>query len=81
MRDNAEAEFESVTPTDFSMYDLGDTAHVGWYYIPVANKAPIWMDPYLNENVHIYMISYVVPFMWMAFPSVFSVWIFHEACQ
>lgn len=61
MRDNAEAEFESVTPTDFSMYDPGDTAHVGWYYIPVANKAPIWMDPYLNENVHIYMISYVVP--------------------
>ena len=30
-------------------------------YNPVQNKAPIWMDPYLNANVNIYMISYVVP--------------------
>lgn len=60
-RANTETAFDSVTPTDFSMYDKDDLAHVGWYYIPVANKAPIWMDPYLNENVNIYMISYVVP--------------------
>ena len=43
------------------MYEPTDLAHVGWYYIPVQNEAPIWMDPYLNENVNIYMISYVVP--------------------
>lgn len=55
------SEFDSVTPTDFSIYDKDDLAHVGWYYIPVANKAPIWMDPYLNENINVYMISYVVP--------------------
>ena len=61
IRDNIEDEFDSVTPTDFSMYDPDDVAHVGWYYIPVANKAPIWMNPYLNENINIYMISYVVP--------------------
>lgn len=60
-RADTESEFESVTPTDFSIYDKDDLAHVGWYYIPVANKAPLWMDPYLNENVNIYMISYVVP--------------------
>lgn len=60
-RENTEAEFESLTPTDFTMYEKDDLAHVGWYYIPVQNGAPIWMDPYLNENVNIYMISYVVP--------------------
>ena len=60
-RSDTESEFSSVTPTDFSMYSKDDLAHVGWYYIPVANKAPLWMDPYLNENVNIYMISYVVP--------------------
>lgn len=60
-RNDTESEFESVTPTDFSMYDPDDLAHVGWYYIPVANKAPLWMDPYLNENINVYMISYVVP--------------------
>lgn len=60
-RINTQEAFESVTPTDFSMYEKDDYAHVGWYYIPVANKAPIWMDPYLNENINVYMISYVVP--------------------
>lgn len=60
-RPNTQSAFDSVTPTDFSMYDKDDLAHVGWYYIPVANKAPLWMDPYLNENINVYMISYVVP--------------------
>lgn len=60
-RNDTNSAFESVTPTDFSMYEKDDAAHVGWYYIPVENKAPIWMNPYLNENVNIYMISYVVP--------------------
>lgn len=60
-RADTQSSFDSVTPTDFSMYEKDDLAHVGWYYIPVANKAPIWMDPYLNENINVYMISYVVP--------------------
>lgn len=53
--------FEALEPTDFSMYDKSDLAHVGWYYIPVNAGEPIWMDPYLNENINVYMISYVVP--------------------
>lgn len=53
--------FEYLTPTDFSMYDSEDTAHVGWYYLPVKAGKPVWMDPYLNENINVYMISYVVP--------------------
>lgn len=60
-RPDTKSEFDSVVPTDFSMYEKDDLAHVGWYYIPVENKAPIWMDPYLNENINVYMISYVVP--------------------
>lgn len=59
---NSTAEaFQSVTPTDFSTFDKTDIAHVGWYYTPVNNGGPTWMNPYLNENVGIYMISYVVP--------------------
>lgn len=60
-RDSADAEFTSVTPTDFSMYDKDDIEHVGWYYVPVNNEKPTWMDPYLNANINVYMISYVVP--------------------
>ncbi|MDE6759495.1 MAG: methyl-accepting chemotaxis protein [Lachnospiraceae bacterium] len=54
-------DFDFLVPTDFSIYDPSDLAHVGWYYIPVQAGKPIWMDPYLNENINVYMISYVVP--------------------
>lgn len=60
-RNSTSEAFQSVTPTDFSVYDKNDAAHVGWYYTPVNNGAPLWMAPYLNENIGVYMISYVVP--------------------
>lgn len=60
-RNSLDEAFTAVTPTDFSIYDKDDLEHVGWYYIPVENKAPMWMSPYLNENINVYMISYVVP--------------------
>ena len=60
-RNSTSEPFQSVTPTDFSIYDKTDIAHVGWYYTPVNNGKATWMSPYLNENVGIYMISYVVP--------------------
>lgn len=60
-RNSEDSEFEQLTPTDFSMYDPSDLEHVGWYYIPVQNGTATWMDPYLNSNINVYMISYVVP--------------------
>jgi len=47
--------------TDISSYDPDDTEHVGWYYQPKAAGEPIWMEPYFNENIGVYMISYIVP--------------------
>ncbi|MBR1912982.1 MAG: diguanylate cyclase [Treponema sp.] len=47
--------------TDISKYDADDIGHVGWYYIPVSRQTPTWIVPYYNENVGIYMVSYVVP--------------------
>lgn len=60
-RDSLNDEFTLLTPTDFSMYDEDDSAHVGWYYQPVKAGHAMWMEPYLNENINVYMISYVVP--------------------
>ncbi len=60
-RSSSGASFEELTPTDFSTYDKSDTEHVGWYYIPIDNGGPTWMEPYQNENTGAYMISYVVP--------------------
>ena len=60
-RQSVDSELQCLTPTDFSMYDESDVEHVGWYYLPVQAKVAIWMSPYMNENINIYMISYVVP--------------------
>lgn len=60
-KSSASGSFEKLVPTDFSMYDPGDTAHVGWYYIPVQNGKPTWMSPYVNENLGVEMVSYVIP--------------------
>lgn len=60
-RDSADSEFQEVEPTDFTMYEPDDLEHVGWYYIPVGNGQPTWMEPYLNSNINVYMVSYVVP--------------------
>ena len=53
--------FQKLTPTDFSRYSPEDMEHVGWYYIPVKNGKATWMEPYMNENLKIRMISYVIP--------------------
>lgn len=58
---NKDEEIQLQTPTDFSKYSPDDVEHVGWYYIPVKSGKPLWMDPYENKNVDIYMISYVIP--------------------
>ena len=54
-------ELRFTEPTDFSKFSPDDTAHVGWYYTPIRTKRPIWMPPYMNKNIGIYMISYVIP--------------------
>lgn len=60
-RNSTEEEFELLVPTDFGMYEKDDLSHVGWYYVPIGNGSPTWMEPYVNENINVYMISYIVP--------------------
>lgn len=55
-------KYNTVEPTDILNYDAADVEHVGWYYIPKSTGKPTWMSPYLNKNLDIFMISYVVPF-------------------
>ena len=50
-----------VRPTDLSKYSPVDTEHVGWYYMPIWNKAPVWIPPYLNEVLHQKFLSYSIP--------------------
>ena len=54
-------QFEDFELTDFTQYRPGDVEHVGWYYIPVNQGKAVWMQPYYNKNIDVYMISYVIP--------------------
>lgn len=60
-RRQLDSEMEGQTPTDLSAYSPEDVEHVGWYYQPINVKRPVWMTPYYNQNIDVYMISYVVP--------------------
>ena len=54
--------WQQTVPTDMSLYDKDDLEHVGWYYIPITEGKPMWMDPYYNANLGVEMISYIIPF-------------------
>ncbi len=61
MRESRDGRFVEMPITDLSQYDEDDVKHVGWYYAPINAGGPVWMDPYENLNLGIYMISYIVP--------------------
>lgn len=52
---------QELEMTDILAYDSRDIAHVGWYYVPMEYGSAMWLEPYHNENIDVYMISYVVP--------------------
>ena len=53
--------FRQLVPTDFSGFNPSDVEHVGWYYLPIKNRKATWMPPYLNKNINVQMISFVIP--------------------
>ena len=53
--------FVSIRTTDLSKYSPGDLEHVGWYYLPIWKKAPVWTPPYNNASLRQKMISYSMP--------------------
>lgn len=56
-----EVSLTKETLTDITAFDPSDTEHVGWYFEPRDAGTPLWMEPYYNQNIDVYMVSYVVP--------------------
>ena len=56
-----DGSFRQYLPTDFSRFSPEDTEHVGWYYTPIRNGKATWMHPYLNKNINVQIISFVIP--------------------
>ncbi|MCR5279903.1 MAG: hypothetical protein K6E19_10735, partial [Lachnospiraceae bacterium] len=61
MVNNGYGEYMRSENTDILDYLENDREYVAWYYEPVAAGHAVWLEPYLNRNLNVYMISYVVP--------------------
>jgi len=60
-RGNKKTGFVKIRSTDIAKYSPSDMEHVGWYFIPLWAKKPVWMNPYENKNTNLHIISYVIP--------------------
>ena len=58
VRNSQSGAFEANELTDLLIYSPDDVEHVGWYYIPLQAENAVWLQPYYNKNIDIYMISY-----------------------
>ena len=47
--------------TDISKYDLADTSKLIWFTVPRNEQKPVWLPPYITENLDVRVISYDVP--------------------
>lgn len=54
-------DFQEEPPTDILAYNSSDIEHVGWFYTPKETGEPLWMTPYYNKNLDVFMISYIIP--------------------
>ena len=57
---NDEGFFEHEV-TDISQYNTLDTSALVWFTVPKTTGKPVWLPPYITENLGARVISYNVP--------------------
>ena len=50
--------------TDITLYDTLDTTKLVWFTVPKHTGRPIWLPPYITDNLGVRVISYNVPIYW-----------------
>ena len=59
---NTEGEgFEEHEVTDITQYDTEDTSQLVWFTVPKQKGTPVWLPPYITDNLDVRVISYNVP--------------------
>ena len=56
-----EAGFVSRDVTDITLYDTEDTSRLVWFTVPKFTREPVWLPPYITDNLGARVISYNVP--------------------
>ncbi len=50
--------------TDITEYDTSDTSKLVWFTVPKYEGEPVWLPPYITDNLDKRVISYNVPIYW-----------------
>ena len=50
--------------TDITLYDTEDTSKLVWFTVPKFEGEPVWLPPYITDNLGKRVISYNVPIYW-----------------
>ena len=50
--------------TDITEYDTQDTTKLVWFTVPKHTGKPVWLPPYITDNLDKRVISYNVPIYW-----------------
>ena len=56
--------FVEHEPTDIALYDTSDTSKLVWFTVPKYNGTPVWLPPYITDNLGMRVLSYNVPIYW-----------------
>ena len=56
--------FEEHEVTDITQYDVEDTTKLVWFTVPKREGRPIWLPPYITDNLDVRVISYDAPVYW-----------------
>lgn len=56
--------FKEHEVTDITLYDTNDTSKLVWFTVPKDTGEPMWLSPYITENLGARVISYNVPVYW-----------------
>ena len=54
-------DFTEHEVTDISQYDTEDTNSLVWFTVPKQTGNPIWLPPYITDNLDVRVISYNIP--------------------
>ena len=54
-------DFSEHPVTDITEYDTEDTSRLVWFTVPKHTGKPIWLPPYITDNLNMKVISYNIP--------------------
>ena len=56
-----DGEFYPHEVTDITQYDTSDTSKLVWFTVPKENGKPVWLPPYITDNLGARVLSFNIP--------------------